>query len=242
MNFISREHFNTYLKKLKYLGEGSQGICYLRKEDNAVFKVFHEFFDSESSGYTKEYILRFSNIKNSTFIWPNDIIIVENEIVGYTMPYKKSKNLCEINPLLVNLNSLETATIKAEEDVKLLTDNKVKLYDVRYNILYSNGTMNIIDTLEYSSREVTYEENRQNIDEELMLFLVDNYFDNFVKSDKLLKEMYMEFQVRGVDFLRLFRRKLSEYMDKDIVKLNEAKTLVRRNSNNPVYIRGINVK
>ena len=54
--------------------------------------------------------------------------------------------------------------------------------------------------------------------------------------------MYMEFQVRGVDFLRVFRRKLSEYMDKDIVKLNEAKTLVRRNSNNPVYIRGINVK
>ena len=158
------------------------------------------------------------------------------------MPYKKSKNLYEINPLLVNLNILENATIKAEEDVKLLTDNKVKLYDVRYNILYLNGTMNIIDTLEYSSREVTYEENRQNIDEELMLFLVDNYFDNFVKSDKLLKEMYMEFQVRGVDFLRVFRRKLSEYMDKDIVKLNEAKTLVRRNSNNPVYIRGINVK
>ena len=129
-----------------------------------------------------------------------------------------------------------------KDDKKELTDNKVKLYDVRYNILYSNGTMNIIDTLEYSSREVTYEENRQNIDEELMLFLVDNYFDNFVKSDKLLKEMYMEFQVRGVDFLRVFRRKLSEYMDKDIVKLNEAKTLVRRNSNNPVYIRGINVK
>ena len=158
------------------------------------------------------------------------------------MPYKKLKNLYEINPLLVNLNILEDATIKAEEDVKLLTDNKVKLYDVRYNILYSNGTMNIIDTLEYSSREVTYEENRQNIDEELMLFLVDNYFDNFVKSDKILKEMYMEFQVRGVDFLRVFRRKLSEYMDKDIVKLNEAKKLVRRNGNNPVYIRGINVK
>ena len=232
MNFISREYFNTYLKKLKYLGQGSQGTCYLRKEDNTVFKVFHDYFDNE----------RFSNIKNSTFIWPNDIITVENEIVGYTMPYKKSKNLYEINPLLVKLNILEDAAIKAEEDVKLLTDNKVKLYDVRYNILYLNGTMNIIDTLDYSYREVTYEENRQNIDEELMLFLVDNYFDNFVKSDKILKEMYMEFQVRGVDFLRVFRRKLSEYMDKDIVKLNEAKTLVRRNSNNPVYIRGINVK
>lgn len=242
MNFISREHFNTYLRGLKYLGEGSQGVCYLRKKDNTVFKVFNDYYYNESSGYTKEYLLRFSNIKNSTFIWPNDIITVKNEIVGYTMPYKKSKNLYEVNPLLVNLNLIEEATIKAEEDVKLLTDNKVKLYDVRYNILYSNGRMRIIDTLDYSSREVTYEENRQNIDEELMLFLVDNYFNNFVESDKLLKEMYMEFEVRGVDFLRAFRRKLSEYMDKDIVKLNEAKKLIRRNSNKPAYIRGINIK
>lgn len=29
MEFVSREHFDTYLRGLKYLGQGSQGACYL---------------------------------------------------------------------------------------------------------------------------------------------------------------------------------------------------------------------
>ena len=140
--------------------------------------------------------------------------------MGYTMPYKRAKNLCNINPLLVNLDKLEEATIKAEKDVKTLTDNEVRLYDVRYNILYNNGKMYVIDTLEYGNRKVSYEENRMTIDDELMLFLVDNYFEEFVKNDKLLNAMYREFEVRGVDFLKVFRNKLSEYVGKDIMKLN----------------------
>ena len=76
---------------------------------------------------------------------------------------------------------MEEATIKAEKDVKTLTDNEVRLYDVRYNILYNNGKMYVIDTLEYGNRKVSYEENRMTIDDELMLFLVDNYFEEFVK-------------------------------------------------------------
>lgn len=236
MEFINRNHFDTYLKKLQYIGQGSQGICYLRKEDNIVFKIFHDYFDYEDTGYNSEDILKFSNIKNNTFLWPKDIIKVSNTIIGYTMPYKNVKNLYQVSPLLVNLSSLEQGIIKAEKDIKLLTDEEVKLYDVRYNILYSNKKIYIIDTLDYSYRRVTYEENRMPLDQEIMLFLVDNYFDDFVQSDKLLNNMYMEYEVRGVDFLRVFRKKLSEYMDKDITKLNEVKTLVKKN-NKPVYIR-----
>ena len=201
MEFVSREHFDTYLRGLKYLGQGSQGSCYLNTKNNTVYKVFNDYFDEEEAGYTEDFLLRFSDIKNSTFIWPNNVIKVVGTIVGYTMPYKRAKNLCNINPLLVNLDKLEEATIKAEKDVKTLTDNEVRLYDVRYNILYNNGKMYVIDTLEYGNRKVSYEENRMTIDDELMLFLVDNYFEEFVKNDKLLNAMYREFEVRGVDFL-----------------------------------------
>lgn len=157
MEFVSREHFDTYLRGLKYLGQGSQGACYLNTKNNAVYKVFNDYFDEEEAGYTEDFLLRFSNIKNSTFIWPNNVIKVAGTIVGYTMPYKRAKNLCNINPLLVNLDKLEEATIKAEKDVKTLTDNEVRLYDVRYNILYNNGKMYVIDTLEYGNRKVSYE-------------------------------------------------------------------------------------
>lgn len=238
MEFLSREHFDTYLRGLEYLGQGSQGVCYLNTRNNTVYKVFNDYFDEEDAGYTKDFLLRFSNIKNSTFIWPNNVIKVSGTIVGYTMPYRRAMNLCNINPLLVNLDKLEEATVKTEKDVKILTDNGIRLYDVRYNILYTNGKMYVIDTLDYGNRKVSYEENRMAIDDELMLFLVDNYFDDFIANDKLLNAMYREFEVRGVDFLKAFRNKLSEYAGKYITNLNEVKHLVRKN-NSHIYQRGV---
>lgn len=241
MEFVSREHFDTYLRGLIYLGQGSQGTCYLNARTNTVYKVFNDYFDNEDAGYTEDFLLRFSNIKNNTFIWPNNIIKVDNLIVGYTMPYKKAKNLCNINPLLVNLNNLESSIVKAEKDIKILTDNEVRLYDVRYNILYNNKKIYIIDTLDYGSRRVSYEENRMSIDDELMLFLVDNYFEDFVNNDKLLSSMYREYGVRGVDFLRIFREKLSDYKGTEITKLSEVKSLVRKN-NSHIYQRGFDIE
>lgn len=237
MEFKNRKHFDTYLNGLEFLGQGSQGTCYLSKKNNLVVKVFNDYFDNEETGYTEDFLLRFSNIKNNTFIWPNSTIKIEDTIVGYTMPYKRAKNLCNINPLSINLDSLEKAALNAEKDIKLVTDNSVKLYDAIYNILYTNRKLYIIDTLEYRIRKVSYEENRMMMDEELMLFLVDSYFDDFVNNDKLLKEMYRKSEVRGVDFLKTFRNKLSEYVGKDITKLNEAKCLIKKSSRYK-YMRG----
>ena len=53
--------------------------------------------------------------------------------------------------------------------------------------------------------------------------------------------MYREFEVRGVDFLKVFRNKLSEYVGKNITKLNEVKHLVRKN-NSHIYQRGFDIE
>lgn len=63
MEFVSREHFDTYLRGLKYLGQGSQGSCYLNTKNNTVYKVFNDYFDEEEAGYTEDFLLRFSDIK-----------------------------------------------------------------------------------------------------------------------------------------------------------------------------------
>ena len=41
-------------------------------------------------------------------------------------------------------------------------------------------------------------------------------------------EMYMDYNVSSLEFLKEFRKKLSEYLDKDITKLNDAKSLVKK--------------
>ena len=136
----------------------------------------------------------------------------------------------KINPLFVNLNTFDRAAQRVMNDVKVLSDNSIRLYDVIYNILYANGKFYVIDTLEYSKRKTSYEENKKSIDDELKLFLVDNYFNDFVRTDTILNEMYNNNDISALDFLRAFRIKLSEYIGKDIEKLNDAKILVKKST------------
>ena len=88
MFFDSKDKFLNYLKFMedigiiKEIGVGSQGICYLELRNNKVYKIFHQFFDEDDEEfyikYKKEDIVRFSHIVNDTFIWSNDVIVVNN--------------------------------------------------------------------------------------------------------------------------------------------------------------------
>lgn len=236
MCFFNYEQFNMFLSSIYYLGEGSQGICYVDIDNQVVYKVFHSFFENERNNYTKSDILRFSNINNDTFIWASDVIMVGDEVVGYISPYKKAKNLYEVNPLHVDLDSLETAIERVNFDLKVITNNDVAIYDLIYNVLYSSGHIYAIDTLEYAHKKVDYKVNKDLFDMVLKLFLVDNYFNYFVDDYKVLKEMYELSSCE--EFLKEFRKKLGEYMNTEIVTLNDARKLVRK-IKYPRYIRYI---
>lgn len=237
VSFNNKNNFDLYLKRLFFLGMGSQGICYLDKKNKIVYKIFHGYFDNEDEGYTADDILKFSGIRNNTFIWPSDVVYANGRIIGYTMPYVSSVNLCDTDLLSTNLNLLEKAIDKSYCDIEILTKNNVCLYDVMYNILYSNGKINVIDSMEYNFGNASLKENMAAFDAEIRYFLVDNYFDEFVNNDILLREMYHDKKnVTSLEFLRMFRNKLSEYIGTDIDKLEKAKKLVMK-LDDPYYIR-----
>lgn len=152
------------------------------------------------------------------------------------MNYSKKKNLYKINPLGVDLNKFCSAVNKTFVDINLLTERNIKIYDIMYNILYSSGQFKVIDTVEYEKYNISFDENRRGFDLEIMYFLVDSYFDDFVSKDILLKEMYLSKEVDCLKFLKGFRYKLSEFIGKDIVYLRDAKGLVKSNKN-PRYVR-----
>lgn len=237
VSFNNKNNFDLYLKRLFFLGMGSQGICYLDKKNKIVYKIFHGYFDDEDEGYTADDILKFSGIRNNTFIWPSDVVYANGRIIGYTMPYVSSVNLCDTDLLSTNLNLLEKAIDKSYCDIEILTKNNVCLYDVMYNILYSNGKINVIDSMEYNFGNASLKENMAAFDAEIRYFLIDNYFDEFVNNDILLREMYHDKKnVTSLEFLRMFRNKLSEYIGTDIDKLEKAKKLVMK-LDDPYYIR-----
>lgn len=236
MEVCNKKYFMQYLNGLKYLGCGSQGVCYLDIKSNKVIKIFHGYFDDEYDSVSEYDVMKFSDVVNSTFMWPVDVVKYKNHIIGYVINYSKKKNLYKINPLGVDLNKFSSAINKTFVDINLLTERNIKIYDIMYNILYSSGQFKVIDTLEYGNYDISFDENRRGFDLEIMYFLVDSYFDDFVNKDILLKEMYLSKEVDCLEFLKRFRYKLSEFIEKDIVYLRDAKGLVKSNKN-PRYVR-----
>lgn len=238
MKITNKDKFLNYLSSLKFLGVGSQGACYYDPKTNQVLKVFHIFFDDDYDDVISEDLTQFSNITNSTFIWPIETIEYNNLVIGYTMKFVKAKSLYETNPLYVNLNSFAKAISKSYKDIELLTNNDIKIYDIMYNILYSKGKINVIDTMEYSKRNVTLKENFEGFNLELKYFLVDNLFNNFVNSNSFLRDLYDSKDANALEFLNELKRKLSEYIGFEITMLNEARLLTSK-IDRPKYIREI---
>lgn len=141
-----------------------------------------------------------------------------------------------MNPFRIDLDNFENLISKVYKDIKIISDKGVCTYDVLYNIMYSKDALAIVDTLEYSKNSDVYVDNRYNFDIGINSFLVDSFFNHFVLNDTMLKDMYINKDVSSLEFLKMFRTKISEYLGHEITYLEEAKCLVRRTY--PDYIRG----
>lgn len=231
MIFHTISEVDNFIHSLIYLGQGSQGVCYKDRESKVVYKFYHSYFDRDFEGvWRKEEILRFRNISSSTFVFPTDVIMLNNQVIGDVTPYKKAKNLCQFNPLNVNLDHFIKLIRLAVKDIESLSQCGVQVYDVMYNILMGYR-MYIIDTLEYSMSDKGYEEllrsNLYGFNLEIMYFLVDGLFLDVIYSHSKLKDMYQSKGKDGsiIDFIIEFRSYLEKLLGKDIVYLRDAKML-----------------
>lgn len=231
MEFKNKKVMQIILNNLSIIGQGSQGICYYNKKDE-VYKIFHQAFeDDDFINYTKNELLRFSNVKNKTFLWAKDVIVLENEIIGYITDYVKAKSLFKIDPLKINLNKFMNDISEVEKDIKIISNNGIKTYDLMYNTLYGNSFyMTDFDEFSYSDLDskILEDMNKRNFYYELYYFLIDGYFDEFIKQYKILNKMYEEKQEDILIFIELLKKYLSEYTGKEVNSLNEAKKCLNK--------------
>ena len=231
MVFHTISEVDNFIHSLVYLGQGSQGVCYRDKDSKFVYKFYHSYFDGDFlDGYEKETILQFRDIVSATFVFPKDVIMLEHQVIGDVTFYKRAKNLCQFNPLDVNLNHFIKLIRLAIKDIDTLSKGGIQAYDMMYNILMGYRIY-IIDTLEYSMGHKSYEEllrsNLYGFHLEVMYFLVDGLFLEVVYSHSKLKDMYQSKGKDGsiVDFIVEFKNHLEKLLGKDIVYLREAKVL-----------------
>ncbi len=232
MEFKNKEEMlNTIKNNMEFLDSGSQGMCYLDRNTNKVYKIFYSTIDDYDIKYSKEEILRFNNIKNNTFVWPIDSIQAADETVGYINNYCNCKALYKINPLRINLDKFYNAILKVKKDIKVLSNQGVLTYDLMYNIMYRQE-FKIIDFMEfsYSNKDPqTLEKiNNNNFNYELYYFLVESYFDDFINSYPILKNMYKNKDGDILDFINIFKKYLAEYLGYDIKILGSAKKCMNK--------------
>ena len=239
MKFKSKSELDSFLSTLKFIGEGCQGLCFLDKKTNQVYKIYSEYYyDLEDTGHTDSDIMELGHISNSTFIWPNGVIWVDDMVVGYTHSYVNAKNFCDFNdPFGVNLDNLSYAVYKANEDIKLLTDNGVKIYDLMYNLMYDGKRIKVIDTADFWKGVPTYLENVKYFNEEIKMFLVDGYFENIVLDNKRLHKTYHDNSISALTFLKLFRAYLGKIKNQEIKYLSDARDLANTDFGERRYIR-----
>jgi len=247
LKFNNKEHLLSYLRMLgNEIGMGSQGLVYLDEQRRKVYKIFHQFFDDYDpdlyTSYDAKEIKKFSKVANQTFVWSEDVIYVNDEVVGSVSRYVKGKNLYMIDPLQINLNKFVNGIEVVKKDIKTISEHGVLTYDIMYNTLYNNGKFYIVDHEEYNYSDCNLtsliEKNTDNFNLEIMFFLIDNYFDEFISSSKLLSSMYGEKGMDVVIFINELKKLLSEYIGEEMNYLKQAKTyLNKRQLENPNYER-----
>lgn len=231
MEFKNKNELKEFLSLIKKLDYGATATVYHYPRAKIVLKISNEFNYKEGLGiFHSSYDLsKFDGVQNDTYVLPHEIVKVGFKPVGIVYPYVSGESLYRINPLTINLKEFENHVQKAYDDTILLSNDGLMIYDMPYNTMLSKEGIKVIDTEDYPKPNITESEiessNIQALNITIKDFLVNGFFENFIKSRKDLYELYRDNKINITAFLKEFRKYLSECIGKDIEYLSEAQGL-----------------
>ena len=249
---MTKEEFNNVIKNKKILGAGSEGPAYYLGNNIVLKHINEESYKSlrcdEDNTYTIENIIKFHNINSKNYYFPKAIICINEDIEAYIMKRCPGYNLTYINSLTINLRNLKDAISRFNKDTLYISNKHIKGYDMYFNYMYDNENFGAIDTVDYSysdeDERSIYKFNIGCFNDEFLQLLIEKYFLYFIKQDSLLNDIYNSIKANEIldlnEFISPFRKKINEYLDKDIMYLGEAKKIARKNEeygypNSPTY-------
>ena len=137
MEFKNTNEFNTYIEdnKSSILGNGVEGTVYLTKA-NETIKDIQE--NPKIIDYTD--IIMSTELDLSSFLFPTELFIIGDKIVGYKSNYFPNNIIKKRNGKIedIDIDALLEAREKFTKDLKVLTESGYYLYDIAGNILFDN--------------------------------------------------------------------------------------------------------
>ena len=185
--FKSSTDFDLYMKnnKRKFIASGTEGETYISSDGNLIKYMK----DSFSPKYISECpnIIMSSDLQLDSFIFPDELFMIGDQIVGYKSKLFEGNILKFPNSRVdseeeLNIEALIEARFKMMEDIKELTNMGYYLFELPRNILFNNEKLCAIDTLDYrkDSSDELLKKNLKLLDYALTLELCDHTEDNSI--------------------------------------------------------------
>lgn len=146
-------------KLFNEIGRGSEGICYEYK--GFAYKViFNKNIIEQTSGildYMEDpsQILTVTDIDLPSFSFPEKVYAIKNWLLGYKSKLIKNnlfngENFNSPEDLVnINFNNLANAYKIMLQDVDLLSEDKIKIFDLTFNLVFDGKALTGIDTCGY---------------------------------------------------------------------------------------------
>lgn len=162
LNFLGKKNCsNRYL-----IGEGAEGKCFFSPTDGCVYKLItkKDYNGERIANYDVKKIITTHDLELSQYILPEELYIINNELIGYKTKYIKEKSIFdETNPkeTIKKLQELKEKVLiegyyKILEETDKLSKEQIEIYDLTYNLLFTGEQYYGIDTCGYQQ---TNEEN-----------------------------------------------------------------------------------
>lgn len=238
---LSKNEFETLLTSSVEIGRGSESIVYDLKNgfvlkdlmDNELMRIKAK----EDVVYKEDDLLKFSDVNVKSYFFTKGVVYSDKDLRGCILKKCDGYELTYIDPLSVNLSLLLSAIDKFIKDTKLISDKHILTYDMPCNIMFNGVSFGAIDTIHYNfsddDEQKIFNKNINCFNLEVLDFLTDLYFKNFVIQNKELNETYKAFKngeyTNLVAYIKLLIKKLSEYCDKKIIYLRDADKAIMEN-------------
>lgn len=194
MEFKNTKEFNTYIdnNKSSILGYGVEGTVYLTKSNETIKDM-----QDNPKIITYTNVIMSTDLDLSSFLFPKELFLIGNKIVGYKANYFPNNIIKKRNGKIedIDIDALLEAREKFIKDLKVLTESGYYLYDAAGNILFDNKKLVAIDTLNYKKKNVSLRRNISALDNALVCELKNHdsnsgidIFDTFSTAIQKIKK------------------------------------------------------
>ena len=182
MEFINFQDINLSSMHLSKT-QGTKSTVYI--DNDKCYKILDKLYISEKRKLLEKFIDMDGIIING-ILFPKELIIEDDRLVGYTMDYfKDSMNLYDFftRGRFVDINDIFSAVKKASLIVRKAHENGIILQDLSFDNILSNDNLDIkicdIDGCKYKRKMSPF-----------ISMIMHNYYDVFMKKPYTVDENF----------------------------------------------------